>query len=193
MPPHSCGGQKTAFRGQFSHPPQGGYFISSCGDPVGGDKPVQDCWMGKSLHQHLRIKVRSLGQPASLCLMSHLAGSESVFFKLQKLRWGGRGGDGMRGRNGMKWNRLENPCECQPGIALGPGLWDTNTTATCECCLCSTLALNIVTFVPTHFIFFILLNDFLMSVWNTEVHLINSTVLHPASAPCNLDELICQS
>lgn len=105
---------------------------------------------------------------------------------------GGMGWE-RRGRDGMKWNRLKNPCECQPGIALGPGLWDTNTTAACECCLCSTLALNIVTFVPTHVTFFILLNDFLMSVWNTEVHLINSTVLHPASAPCNLDELICQS
>lgn len=95
-----------------------------------------------------------------------------------------------RGRDGMKWNRLKNPCEHQPGIALGLDLWDANTTATCECRICSTLDLNFVTFVPKHFIFFLLLNDILMSVCDTELHLINSTVLYPASAPCNLDELI---
>lgn len=105
----------------------------------------------------------------------------------------GRNGVGKERKGWDEMEQAEKILVSVSGIALGLGLWDANTTATCECCLCSTLALNIVTFVPKHFIFFILLNDILMSVWDTEVHLINSTLLHPASAPCNLDELICQS
>lgn len=81
----------------------------------------------------LGIKLRSLGELASLCPLSHPAGSDPVFLNSTNwdgaeeegiggvggdgvdeveeegdgMRWGGRGEEGM----GWKWNKLKNPCE----------------------------------------------------------------------------------